>query len=150
MCKNLTKIVDMFLSFQSWLRGMNLVIVLPRIQVSFECYDVIQISYMEKTFWWVYRRTNVRDVSTSLEKNKLERGALCEKGLTVEVTTGMISRVILAAQSQKEKIIWWQKKKKKYYWIQTNFSFFLFLNPKSIYNFSSCKLFGEIFWRPWR
>ena len=54
----------------------------------------------------MYRRTNVRDVSTSLEKNKLERGALCEKGLTVEVTTGMISRVILAAQSQKEKIIW--------------------------------------------
>ena len=48
--KNLTEIVDVFLSFISWLRRINLLLVLPWIQVSFECYDSIWLLYMEKTF----------------------------------------------------------------------------------------------------
>ena len=36
--------------------------LLPWIQVSFECYDDIQIPYTEKTFLCLYDRIDVRDV----------------------------------------------------------------------------------------
>ena len=68
MCKNLTEIVDWFLSFLSWLCGMNLVTVLPWIEVSFECCNGIRISYMDKTSWCVYGEIDVRDVGTCLDK----------------------------------------------------------------------------------
>ena len=48
VCKNLTKIANVFLSFLFWLRGKNLVMELPWIQIGFECYDGIRIPYMEK------------------------------------------------------------------------------------------------------
>ena len=37
--------------------------VLPWTEVSFECYEGIRIPYMEKTFWCVYDRIDIRDVS---------------------------------------------------------------------------------------
>ena len=61
MFKNLVKIVDWFLSFLSQLCRMNLVMVFLWIEVSFECYDGIRIPYMEKAFWYVYGRIDVRD-----------------------------------------------------------------------------------------
>ena len=69
--QNLTEIVDVFLSFISWLCRMNLLLVLPWIQVSFECYDSIWLLYMEKTFWCVYGRIDICDVGTWLAKRNL-------------------------------------------------------------------------------
>ena len=37
--------------------------VLPWTEVSFESYEGIRIPYMEKTFWCVYDRIDIRDVS---------------------------------------------------------------------------------------
>ena len=65
MCvKNLTKIVDGFLLSLSLLtlRGMNLEIEFPWIQVSFERYDGIRIPCMEKTCRCVYGGVNVTGV----------------------------------------------------------------------------------------
>ena len=46
---------------------MNLLMVLPWIQVSFECCDSIRILYMEKNLC-VYGRIDVCDVSTTWKK----------------------------------------------------------------------------------
>ena len=65
MCvKTLTKIVDGFLLSLSLLtlRGMNLVIEFPWIQVSFERYDAIRIPCMEKACRCVYGGVNVTGV----------------------------------------------------------------------------------------
>ena len=101
MCKNLTKIVDGFLSSLSLLRGTNLVIELT------ECYEVIKILYMQKTCWCVYDGIDVRDVGMRLEqKGSLGGRILCEEGATIEVSAGMCGGVILAGNSQGEKTIW--------------------------------------------
>ena len=47
---------------------MNLVMLLPWIQVSFKFCDGTRITYTEKTLC-VYGRTDVRDIGASQEKN---------------------------------------------------------------------------------
>ena len=109
VCKNITEIVDVFLSFLLWLCGMNLAMALQWIQVNFEYYDSIWMPYMEKTFWRVHDRIDVRDVGTWLEKRSLGGGTLCKESVTIEVSTSMGGRVILAGKSQREKTIFWHR-----------------------------------------
>ena len=45
---------------------MNLVMRLPWIRVSFECYDRIRMPYMGRNCRCVYDRVDVRDVGTGL------------------------------------------------------------------------------------
>ena len=42
-------------------------------------------------------------------KDPWERDPLCEAGVTIEVSTGMGSRVLLAGKFQREKTIWWHR-----------------------------------------
>ena len=109
VCKNITEIVDVFLSFLLWLCRMNLAMVLQWMQVTFECYESIQMLYIEKKIWCVHGRINVCDVGAWLEKGNLGGGTLCDEGVTIEVSIGMGGRVILAGKSQREKAICWHR-----------------------------------------
>ena len=86
-----------------------------------ECYDSIRILYMEKPFWCLYGRIDVRDVGTKLGKRNFGGGTLYEEGVTIEVSTGMGGRVILVGKSQRKKPYRGTGYRELYYWIQTNF-----------------------------
>ena len=43
------------------------------------------------------------------KKKNLGRGTLSEQDVTIEVSTGMGSRVILAEKSYSKKTIWWHR-----------------------------------------
>lgn len=43
------------------------------------------------------------------KKGTLGGGILCDEGVTIEISTGMGSRVILAQKSQSEKTICWHR-----------------------------------------
>ena len=73
---------------------MNLVVELPWIQISFECYDSIRIPYMERTCWCVYGGIDVLDVGTWLEKKNLLGGILYGEGETIEVSADVGGRAI--------------------------------------------------------
>ena len=109
VCKNITEFVEVFLSFILWLCRMNLAMVLQWKQVTFECYESIQMLYIEKTFWCVHGKIDVCDVGAWLEKGNLGRGTLCGEGMTIEVSTGMVGRIILVGKSQREKTICWHR-----------------------------------------
>ena len=80
---------------------MNLVMELPWIQISFECCDGIPIPYMDKTYWCEYGGIEVRDAGTCLKKRgrNLGGGTISGEGVTIEVSSGMGGRVILAGKS---------------------------------------------------
>ena len=72
---------------------MNLVMELLWIQVSFKCYDNIQIPYIEKTCWCMYGGIDACNVRTGLKNRNLWGGTLCDKG----------------TKSQREKTTWWHR-----------------------------------------
>ena len=85
---------------------MNLAIVLPWIQVTFECYGSIQCRIWKKLFAMYMAGLTYVMLAHDWKKGTLGEGLLCEEGVTIEVSTGMAGRVILAGKSQREKTIW--------------------------------------------
>ena len=89
---------------------MNLAMVLPWIQVTFECYDNIRMPYMEKRFDAGMEGLTYVMLAYDWKKGTfLERGTSCEEEVTIEVSTGMNGRVILTGKSQREKTVWWYR-----------------------------------------
>ena len=69
----------------------------------------LNMVYVKKTFWCVHGRIDVCDVGTWLENRNFGGGALCEEGVTKEVSTGTGGRIILMGKSQREKNMWWHR-----------------------------------------
>ena len=111
MCKNLTKIVDGFLSFLSWFQRMKLLMELSWIQSLFQMLwqhlNTIFGQNLLVCVWqdwqgWCWYVSGKRRVYFGRE-------TLCREGVTIEVSPIMDGRVILTRKSHREKTIWWRR-----------------------------------------
>ena len=118
----------------------ELAMVLQWMQVTFECYESIQMLYIEKKIWCVHGRINVCDVGAWLEKGNLGGGTLCDEGVTTEVSTGMGGRVILEGSLREKRPYVGIDYREIYYWIQTNLLWLMYDWASLIMSIRVCAL----------